>query len=173
MFGGTYLAKDALEGNIYQISFDKNNIIKGWLLFVSDEGNEYLIKRNTILNSKVKRKLFQSNISLKNFRVDYKASNKTNYKNIGIGVGLILSAILRTLLPSYIFYESIPSTPFTGFLRVFIFIMMLLISFKLIAIWRKVMLEKNIKRLKGELNFIGYYQPLSPIKITKNGNKVW
>ena len=62
MFGGTYLAKDALEGNIYQISFDKNNIIKGWLLFVSDEGNEYLIKRNTILNSKVKRKLFQSQI---------------------------------------------------------------------------------------------------------------
>lgn len=173
MFGGTYLAEDFLKGNIYQISFDKKNIIKGWLLFVSDEGNEYLIKRNTILNSKVKRKLFQSNISLKNCRIDYKTSNKTNYKNIGIGVGLILSAVLRALLPSYIFYESAPSTPSIGFLRVLIFIIMLLISFKLVAIWRKVVLEKNIKNLKGELNFIGYYQPLSPIKITKNGKKVW
>ncbi|MBK0084430.1 hypothetical protein IAE51_11050 [Lactococcus sp. S64] len=182
MSGGIYLDNNKIyknkeglkEGHVYQISFDGVKIVSGWALFVTIDNQEYLIKRNMAISNRFNRKIFKSSISL--IPYIYNPSNsktRKNFSKYGIGVGIVLSAIIRSIVPKQFIYAEPPQDFLIGISRVILFFILVVIVLMIVSLYRKKFLEKKIRNMGGELNFLGIARPLSPLQIVKDNLEVW
>ncbi len=162
------------EGYVFQISFDGIKSVPGWVLLVTTDNQEYLIKRNMAMSNRFNRKIFRSSVSLKPFI--YNPSNLKNRKpfpKYAVGVGVVLSALIRSVVPKQIIYAEPPQGFLIGISRVILFFILVVITSIIVSLYRKKFLEKKIRNMGGELNFLGIVQPLSPLQVVKDNLEVW
>lgn len=58
--------QERITGKIYNLSFKKNKILRGWNLIVTEDGEEYLLKRNWSLSPRMSQQCFRLDVSLAN-----------------------------------------------------------------------------------------------------------
>lgn len=154
------------KGKIYNISFDGTKVVSGWLLLITEEKKEYLIRQNSGLigsgKYKIQRKIYKTNFSLKNYAIEgielkKRLKKKSEYNFIGITASLILGAMLRNNIPkNWIWGDTnLPINVITGMLNLLSFWLCIVLCFSVISFYRKIFFEYNLKKNKGNLVLIG------------------
>lgn len=61
-----------VKGKVFKITFNpkKKKEISGWLLFITDTEEEYLIRRNISISNKMHEKIYQTDIPLKTYIIE-------------------------------------------------------------------------------------------------------
>lgn len=163
------------EGKLYNISFDGKKIISGWLLLISEEKEEYLIRQNSGIiglgEYKIQRKIYKTNFSLRKYAVEgielkKRLKKRSEYNFIGVAAALILGAMLRNNIPkSWIFGDTnLPINVITGVLNLLYFWLYIVICFNVVSFYRKKFFEYKLKKNKGDFALIG-----KGYEINKNG----
>jgi hypothetical protein len=155
------------KGELFNLSFDNKKVISGWLLLLTQENEEYLIRQNSGLlgvgDYKIRREVYKSNIVFKS-KIISKDEMKKNMKKksernfIGISIGLVLSAILRhSIDKSWIFGKiNFPPNILTGIFNLMIFWTIFILIFYLISRYRKQRFLSNVEKFcNGNLDLIG------------------
>jgi hypothetical protein len=153
--------------NFFNLSFDNKKVISGWLLLLTQENEEYLIRQNSGLlgvgDYKIRREVYKSNIVFKS-KIISKDEMKKNMKKksernfIGISIGIVLSAILRhSIDKSWIFGKiNFPPNVVTGIFNLMIFWTIFILIFYLISRYRKQRFLSNVEKFcNGNLDLIG------------------
>lgn len=154
-----------VEGKIYNISLDRKKILRGWFILETPQ-KEYLVRQNSSIlgfkNFKIKRKIYETNIDLKALKVEGKEltqqSKENSRKNfIGIGIALVLSALLRAIIPSEWIWGrvNLPISFVEGIENLFLFWILVLLSFLLLSFYRRKIIEKRLQVFNGSLTYIG------------------
>lgn len=155
------------KGELYNISFDNKKVIVGWVLLLTQENEEYLIRQNSGIiglgKHKISRKIYKSNIDFRNKIISKdemkKAMKKKSEHNyIGISIGLIISAILRHSIDmSWIFGKiNSPINIVTGIFNLMIFWIFFILVFFLVSKYRKKKFISNLEYFcNGDLDLIG------------------
>jgi hypothetical protein len=155
------------KGELFNLSFDNKKVISGWLLLLTQENEEYLIRQNSGLlgvgDYKIRREVYKSNIVFKS-KIISKDEMKKNMKKksernfIGISIGIVLSAILRhSIDKSWIFGKiNFPPNVVTGIFNLMIFWTIFILIFYLISKYRKQRFLSNVEKFcNGNLDLIG------------------
>ncbi|WP_143353639.1 hypothetical protein [Candidatus Enterococcus mansonii] len=154
----------AKKGEFFNLSFDGKRITSGWLLFITEEKEEYLIRQNSgVIGFKgftIQRKIYTSDISLESkkvlgSKVKKRIKNNSEYKYIGVVA--VLSAIIRNNVPKdWIWGETnLPINVMTGIVNLFFFWLLLALCFSVVSFYRKMVFDSHLKKLKGNLILLG------------------
>lgn len=171
------------ESEKFNIIINKK-ILKGWLLIITEDNQEYLIKQNSVLlrlgKYKIKRKFYKVDGSLtryKGSREEVKRlvdnQNKVNsfVNSFKVAIGLVIGAIIRNVLDKSFFYgnTNVPIEFLKGISNILLFWMMLLLCINYISIHRQRKIEKILKynnNLSLQYIGIGYEE----MRVEKNKN---
>lgn len=168
-----------VEGIIYNLSFDSKRILPGWGLLITENDEEFLIRQNGYFvglhQFKVRRKIYQANISLKKFTQPVTESKKKNDMYLGITMSIPLGALLRSVLPKDWMFGNInlPIDVLEGVTNLFFFWIALLIGLFAITMLRKMRLVLELKRNEGSMMEIGSGYAITPLKVTEKILKWW
>lgn len=165
--------KEKINGHVYNISLNDQTIQKGWYLIVTDQNQEYLVKRNCSLSTKRSFAIYQTN---------YSFSKHTHSQNVRSRIGLsylgatvVIAALIR-LLTSYQLWLG-PTIKATNYLQGMVHLLSLAfavtVSFIFVAVFRKMKLKAFLKGKKADLKYIGRVKTLTPLKVTKEGVDFW
>lgn len=97
-----------VEGKLLNISFDSQKTLLGWLLLLTKNNEEYLVRQNFFVvgfkQYKFNRKIYKTNILLRKFLINgeevIKRTKKISEKNyLGIAIVIPLGALLRNQIP--------------------------------------------------------------------------
>lgn len=171
-----FILKESEKFNI----ISNNKILKGWLLIVTKDNKEYLIKQNSMLlcigNYKIKRKFYKTNSSLikyKGTKEEIKKIVDTQKKNnsLTVAIGIVIGSLIRNILNKTFFYGAIniPIDFFKGVSNILWFWFLLLLSSISISIFRRIKLQKILKHhnsLPLEFIGIGYEEIKNKTKVT-------
>lgn len=159
-----------IKGKIFNFSLNNKDILKGWYLIITDNGTEYLVRRNYSMSCKNSYPIYKTNHSMHPYVMNYK-SNTGFY----LGSALFISAVLRALFPLELWFgeNNIHINWINGGRNILILIISVLFSFKLASWYRKMRLESFLKKKKAQLKFVGTIRSLEPLFITKQGGEFW
>lgn len=155
------------KGELYNISFDNKKVIVGWVLLLTQENEEYLIRQNSGIigfgKHKISRKIYKSNIDFRNKiiskdKMKKAMKKKSEHGHIGVSIGLITSPILRRSIDkSWIFGEfNSPINIVTGIFNLMIFWIIFILVFFLVSKYRKKKFISNLEYFcNGGLDLIG------------------
>ena len=165
--------KEKINGHVYNISLNDKTLQKGWYLIVTDQNQEYIVKRNCSLSTKRSFDIYQTN---------YSFSKHTHNQNVRSRIGLsylgatvVIAALIRLLTP-YQFWLG-PTIKATNYFQGTVHLLSLAfaVAFSLIfvAVFRKMKLKAFLKGKKADLKYIGRVKTLNPLKLTKEGVDFW
>ncbi|MGG5342591.1 hypothetical protein [Enterococcus sp. AZ192] len=155
------------KGELFNLSFDDKKVVLGWVLLLTQDNEEYLIRQNSGLigfgKHKIKREIYKSNVGLRDkiiskdeMKIAMKKKSERNF--IGISIGIVLSAILRhSIEKSWIFGETnFPPNILTGIFNLMIFWTIFSLIFYLISKYRKQRFLSNVEKFcNGDLDLVG------------------
>ena len=89
--------KQKINGRVYNISLNEQTLQKGWYLIVTDQNQEYLVKRNCSLSTKRSFAIYQTNYSFikHTHNQNVKSSKGLSY----LGATVVIAALIRLLTP--------------------------------------------------------------------------
>lgn len=165
--------KEKINGHVYNISLNDQTIQKGWYLIVTDQNQEYLVKRNCSLSTKRSFAIYQTN---------YSFSKHTHSQNVRSRIGLsylgatvVIATLIRLLTPYQLWLG--PTIKATNYLQGMVHLLSLAfavtVSFIFVAVFRKMKLKAFLKGKKADLKYIGRVKTLTPLKVTKEGVDFW
>lgn len=151
---------------------------------ITTNNEEYLIRQNSFLvgfkQYKFNRKIYKSNISLKEFAVNgeevIKRTKQKSEKNyLGIAIVILLGVLLRNKIPVEWLWgnSNIPINFLTGIFNLGYFWILLFLSFYLISFYRRKRFETALKKLDGDLVEIGEGYAKPPLQMTQNILRWW
>lgn len=165
--------KEKINGHVYNISLNDQTIQKGWYLIVTDQNQEYLVKRNCSLSTKRSFAIYQTN---------YSFSKHTHSQNVRSRIGLsylgatvVIATLIRLLTPYQLWLG--PTIKATNYLQGMVHLLSLAfavtVSFIFVAVFREMKLKVFLKGKKANLKYIGRVKTLTPLKVTKEGVDFW
>lgn len=165
--------KEKINGHVYNISLNEQTLQKGWYLIVTDQNQEYLVKRNCSLSTKRSFAIYQTNYSFikHTHNQNVKSSKGLSY----LGATVVIAALIRLLTPYQLWLG--PTIKATNYLQGMVNLLSLAfavtVSFMFVAVFRKMKLKAFLKGKKADLKYIGRVKTLTPLKVTKEGVDFW
>lgn len=165
--------KEKINGHVYNISLNDKTLQKGWYLIVTDQNQEYIVKRNCSLSTKKSFAIYQTNYSFSKHthNQNEKSSRGLSY----LGATVVIAAFIRLLTPYPLWLgPTIKATNYLhGTIHLLTLTLALAFSFIFVAVFRKMKLKAFLKGKKADLKYIGRVKTLPPLKVTKEGVEFW
>lgn len=165
--------KEKINGHVYNISLNDKTLQKGWYLIVTDQNQEYIVKRNCSLSTKKSFAIYQTNYS---FSKHAHSQNVRSSKGLSyLGATVVIAAFIRLLTPYQLWLgPTIKATNyFQGMVHLLSLAFAVTVSFIFVAVFRKMKLKAFLKGKKADLKYIGRVKTLIPLKVTKEGVDFW
>lgn len=162
------------KGTCFTISLNGKRPLWGYFLLVTDQGEEFIIKRNSKIPFDRYRKVYQTTYSFKEKVFTKKAPNNLSAV-IGVPLGLLLTRIFRKILPMDLFFgkPNLDLNVREGAINVLLFIFAVILTLWLVTIARYVQLKRYVKKNGAELALVGQIKPVEYLQKTSNGTEVW
>ena len=162
------------KGTCFTISLNGERPLWGFFLLVTDQGEEFVIKRNSKIPFDRYRKVYQTTYSFKEKVFTKKAPNNLSAV-IGVPLGLLLTRIFRKILPMDLFFgkPNLDLNVREGAINVLLFIFAVILTLWLVTIARYVQLKRYVKKNGAELALVGQIKPVEYLQKTSNGTEVW
>ena len=151
------------RGQCFNISLNGKRPLWGYFLLVTDQGEEFIVKRNSKIPFDKYRKVYQTNHSFKD-QIFSKKAPANIYSLIGVPLGLLLARTFIKILPMDLFFgkANLDLNVREGAINVFLFLFA-----------RYVQLKRFVKKNEAELVFVGQIKPVEYLQKTANGIEVW
>ena len=162
------------KGTCFNISLNGKRPLWGFFLLVTDQGEEFIIKRNSKIPFDRYRKVYQTTYSFKDKVFTKKAPNNLSAV-IGVPLGLLLARTFRKILPTDLFFGK-PNLDLNireGAINVLLFLFAVMITLWLVTIARYVQLKRYVKKNGVELALVGQIKPVEYLQKSANGTEVW
>ena len=162
------------KGTCFNISLNGKRPLWGFFLLVTDQGEEFIIKRNSKIPFDRYRKVYQTNYSLKD-QIFLKKEPANVYSLIGVPLGLLLARIFRKIRPMDLFFgkPNLELDVREGVVNVLMFLLAVIITLWLVSFARYVQLKRYVKKNGAELALVGQIKPVEYLQKTANGTEVW
>ena len=162
------------KGICFTISLNGKRPLWGYFLLVTDQGEEFIIKRNSKIPFDRYRKVYQTTYSFKEKVFTKKAPNNLSAV-IGVPLGLLLTRIFRKILPMDLFFgkPNLDLNVREGAINVLLFLFAVILTLWLVTIARYVQLKRYVKKNGAELALVGQIKPVEYLQKTSNGTEVW
>lgn len=162
------------RGQCFNISLNGKRPLWGYFLLVTDQGEEFIVKRNSKIPFDKYRKVYQTNHSFKDQIFSKKAPANVS-SLIGVPLGLLLARTFRKSLPMDLFFgkANLDLNVREGTINVFLFLFAVMITLWLVTIARYVQLKQFVKKNGAELALVGQIKPVEYLQKTANGTEVW
>ena len=137
--------KQKINGRVYNISLNEQTLQKGWYLIVTDQNQEYLVKRNCSLSTKRSFAIYQTNYSFikHTHNQNVKSSKGLSY----FGATVVIAALIRLLTPYQLWLG--PTIKATNYLQGMVHLLSLAFAvtfaFMFVAVFRKMKLKPFLK----------------------------
>ena len=162
------------KGRCFTISLNGKKPLWGFFLLVTDQGEEFIIKRNSKIPFDRYRKVYQTKYSFKD-QIFLKKAPANVYSLMGVSLGLLLARIFRKILPMDLFF-GIPNLDLNvkeGVVNVLLFLLAVIFTLWLVTITRYLQLKRFVEKNGAELEVVGQIKPLDYLQKTSNGTEVW
>ena len=162
------------RGQCFNISLNGKKPLWGYFLLVTDQGEEFIIKRNSKIPLGRYRKVDESMHLFKD-----QMFSKTATANIssvmGGPLGLLLARTFRKILPMDLFFgkANLDLNVREGAINVLLFLFAVMITLWLVTIARYMQLKQFVKKNGAELSLVGQIKPTEYLQKTANGTEVW
>lgn len=168
------MVNDSIKGRCYNFSLNGKKPLMGWFLIISDDGQEYLVQRNTKLSYHNYRKVYQANYSFKNNIASAKNTNNLS-STIGLISGLALVRIFRKIIPLDLFFGPVnrPMNVGVGLTNIALLIFTVGLAMFFVNLYRKKNLEIFLNKRGHKLVKIGKIKPKTYMQKFSNGIEVW
>ena len=162
------------RGQCFNISLNGKRPIWGYFLLVTDQGEEFIIKRNSKIPFDRYRKVYQTTYSFKDKVFTKKAPNNLSAV-IGVPLGLLLARTFRKILPMDLFFgkPNLDLDVREGVVNVLIFLLAVIVTLWLVTIARYVQLKRYVKKNGADIELVGQIKPTEYLQKTANGTEVW
>lgn len=165
--------KQKINGRVYSISLNDQTLQKGWYLIVTDQNQEYLVKRNCSLSTKRSFAIYQTNYSFSEHTHNQNVRSRKSLSYLGATV--VIASLIRLLTPYQLWLG--PTIKAINYLQGMVHLVSLAfavtVSFIFVAVFRKMKLKAFLKGKKADLKYIGRVKTLTPLKVTKEGVDFW
>ena len=148
------------KGTCFNISLNGKRPLWGYFLLVTDQGEEFIIKRNSKIPFDRYRKVYQTSYSFKDQIFSKKAPANVS-SLIGVPLGLLLARTYRKILPMDLFFgkANLDLNVREGAINVLLFLFAVMITLWLVTIARYVQLKWFVEKNEAELVFVGQIKP--------------
>ncbi|VTY18483.1 Uncharacterised protein [Streptococcus parasanguinis] len=167
------IRKEKINGHVYNISLNDKTLQKGWYLIVTDQHQEYIVKRNCSLSTKRSFAIYQTNYSFSKHTHNQNVRSRKGLSYLGATV--VIATLIRLLTPYQLWLgPTIKATNyFQGTVHLLSLVFAVTVSFIFVAVFRKMKLKAFLKGKKADLKYIGRVKTLTPLKVTKEGVDFW
>ncbi|WP_368402636.1 hypothetical protein [Streptococcus parasanguinis] len=162
------------KGTCFNISLNGKRPLWGFFLLVTDQGEEFIVKRNSKIPFDKYRKVYQTNHSFKDQIFLKKAPNNLSAV-IGVPLGLLLARTFRKILPMDLFFgkPNLDLDVREGVVNVLLFLLAVIVTLWLVTIARYVQLKWFVEKNGAKLEVVGQIKPVEYLQKTANGTEVW
>lgn len=176
--------KKDIEGELYNLTFNKKKIIHGFWLLIDDDGDEYIIQQNLYLfgfkKFNINRKVYKTTGSLVQYSVHgdellKDTQKKSDFNYLGLVLIIPLMAFFRNIIPpSFLWGDSnLSGNILIGFGNLTIFWITLLFLLKITVLLRKYLLKKHLQALNMPFFEVGKGYSINPLQTTQKFLKWW
>lgn len=162
------------KGTCFTISLNGKKPLWGFFLLVTDQGEEFIIKRNSKIPFDRYRKVYQTTYSLKD-QIFLKKAPANVYSLIGVPLGLLLARTIRKILPMDLFFGklNLDLDVREGVVNVLLFLLAVIVTLWLVTIARYLQLKRFVEKNGAKLEVVGQIKPVEYLQKTSNGSEVW
>lgn len=162
------------KGTCLNISLNGKRPLWGFFLLVTDQGEEFIVKRNSKISFDRYRKVYRTSYSFKDQIFSKKAPVNVS-SLIGVPLGLLLARTFRKILPMDFFFGklNLDLNDREGAINVLLFLFAVILTLWLVTIARYVQLKRYVKKNGAELALVGQIKPVEYLQKTSNGTEVW
>ena len=162
------------RGQCFNISLNGKKPLWGYFLLVTDQGEEFIIKRNSKIPFDRYRKVYQTTYSFKDKVFTKKAPNNLSTV-IGVPLGLLLARTLRKILPMDLLFgkPNLDLNVREGVVNVLLFLLAVIVTLWLVSVARDIQLKRFVEKNGAELALVGQIKPVEYLQKTSNGTEVW
>lgn len=162
------------KGTCFTISLNGKRPLWGYFLLVTDQGEEFIVKRNSKISFDRYRKVYRTSYSFKDQIFSKKAPVNVS-SLIGVPLGLLLARTFRKILPMDFFFGklNLDLNDREGVINVLLFLFAVILTLWLVTIARYVQLKRYVKKNGAELALVGQIKPVEYLQKTSNGTEVW
>ena len=162
------------KGTCFNISLNGKRPLWGYFLLVTDQGEEFIIKRNSKIPFDRYRKVYQTNHSFKDQIFSKKAPANIS-SLIGVPLGLLLARTFRKILPMDLFFgkANLDLNVREGVVNVLLFLLAVIVTLWLVSVARDIQLKRFVEKNGAELALVGQIKPVEYLQKTSNGTEVW
>ena len=162
------------RGQCFNISLNGKRPLWGYFLLVTDQGEEFIVKRTSKIPFDKYRKVYQTNHSFKD-QIFSKKAPANIYSLIGVPLGLLLARTFIKILPMDLFFgkPNLDLDVREGVVNVLIFLLAVIVTLWLVTIARYVQLKRFVEKNGAELVLVGQIKPVDYLQKTSNGTEVW
>lgn len=162
-----------LKGYAYNISVNKHKIMNGWYLLITEDNQEFLVRRNYSLTSKRFYSVYQTNNSLKDYI--FSENVEDGNKGRGLFLAIVIPALLRLLTPLELWFGSTNRKGdfIEGALNLLFFMIVFFLVVFLVSFMRFIVLKTFLKKRGETLRYKGKIKANTPLSIGRNGVGFW
>ena len=162
------------RGQCFNISLNGKRPLWGYFLLVTDQGEEFIVKRNSKIPFDKYRKVYQTNHSFKD-QIFSKKAPANIYSLIGVPLGLLLARTFRKILPMDLFFGklNLDLDVREGAMNVLLFLFAVIVTLWLVSVARDIQLKRFVEKNGAELALVGQIKPVEYLQKTSNGTEVW
>ena len=162
------------KGTCFTVSLNGKRPLWGFFLLVTDQGEEFIIKRNSKIPFDRYRKVYQTTYSLKD-QIFLKKAPANVYSLIGVPLGLLLARTFRKILPMDLFFGklNLDLDVREGAMNVLLFLFAVIVTLWLVSVARDIQLKRFVEKNGAELVLVGQIKPVEYLQKTSNGTEVW
>ena len=162
------------RGQCFNISLNGKRPLWGYFLLVTDQGEEFIVKRNSKIPFDRYRKVYQTSYSFKDQIFSKKAPANIS-SLIGVPLGLLLVRAFRKILPMDLFFgkANLDLNVREGAINILLFLFAVMITLWSVTIARYVQLKRYVKKNGAKLEVVGQIKPTEYLQKTSNGTEVW
>ncbi|MBM7643745.1 hypothetical protein [Streptococcus loxodontisalivarius] len=166
--------KKRIVGTPYNISIKGDKALAGWYLVLSSDGDEFLVERSIAITMKKKFRLYKANQSFKN-AIHTTIDQKKRNLGLGISISLVISALLRRILPLSIFFGdvNIPTYFSKGLMNIGEMVLFVGVWIICGILYRRYSFLNYCKKEGIIVERVGSIRNLAPLMIQKNGIGWW
>ena len=162
------------KGTCFNISLNGKKPLWGFFLLVTDQGEEFIIKRNSKIPFDRYRKVYQTTYSLKD-QIFLKKAPANVYSLIGVPLDLLLARTFRKILPMDLLFgkPNLDLDVREGVVNVLLFLLAVIVALWLVTIARYIQLKRFVEKNGAKLVLVGQIKPVEYLQKTANGTEVW